>query len=86
MVNIAFESLFRVAYENWPHFSVFVIEVATLFENPVKLFILSASATLFKFCITHPGQFNDISTSSDLFHPPTQTAEPHYFNQLQVFN
>ena len=48
MVNVVFQSVFRVAYEK-THFSVFVIEVATVFEYPVKLFILSALATLFKF-------------------------------------
>lgn len=46
MVHVVFQSVFRVAYEK-THFSVFVIEV--VFEYPLKLFILIALATLFKF-------------------------------------
>lgn len=45
MVHVVFQSV-RVAYEK-THFSVFVIEV--VFEYPLKLFILIALATLFKF-------------------------------------
>lgn len=46
MVHVVFQSVFRGAYEK-THFSVFVIEV--VFEYPLKLFILIALATLFKF-------------------------------------
>lgn len=46
VVHVVFQSVFRVAYEK-THFSVFVIEV--VFEYPLKLFILIALATLFKF-------------------------------------
>ena len=45
MVNVVFQSVFRVAYEK-THFSVFVIEEATVFEYPVKLFILSVFGDL----------------------------------------
>ena len=83
MVNVVFQSVFRVAYEK-THFSVFVIEVATVFEYPVKLFIFKRLWRLYlNFKVTHPEQFI-ILWYFALFQPPTQAVEPHYFTHLFI--